>query len=280
MRSPGVVVAACLAAAGCTHTQLQRSTLNQIATVSDLRHMQVLDNLARVAANRSALPYFGVIETGTTQIQDQVSPAGSLNWDPHGLTQAALGGLGGSRSIADQWTLDPIKDPDRLMAMQCAYRWALGDPTVACKECDDALKYFKVDTELVKIQPGWFGVGGKKEVPKRACHVGRCGDVYVWVTPEGLDGLTRFTVVIMDIATADKGELAPSPPTQQVQKLHYNDKGQLVCVETYTEPRKDEKDGPASEKSAFQPKLRQPDRFAPPGLMFTPGSNANPLRLR
>src|SRR5262245_24212727 len=41
--------------------------------------------------------------------------------------------------------------------------------------------------------PGWFQLGGKKDVPKDACYVARYGDRYAWVTPDGMPGLARFT---------------------------------------------------------------------------------------
>ena len=34
-------------------------------------------------------------------------------------------------------------------------------------------------------RPGWFHVGRKKDVPRDACYVGRHGQRYVWVGPEG-----------------------------------------------------------------------------------------------
>jgi hypothetical protein len=48
------------------------------------------------------------------------------------------------------------------------------------------------------IQPGWYGEGKKHDVPKGVCFVGHHGDKYVWVTPEGMAGLNRFTLAILD----------------------------------------------------------------------------------
>ncbi|MFH5805649.1 hypothetical protein [Alienimonas sp. DA493] len=53
--------------------------------------------------------------------------------------------------------------------------------------------------------PGWYGVGGKQDVPKCACHVGRCGDTYVWVTPDGLPSLSRFTVTALAVVKFKPG---------------------------------------------------------------------------
>ncbi len=56
--------------------------------------------------------------------------------------------------------------------------------------------------ELRNIRPGWYGVGGKRDVPRNACHVANYGDRYVWVCPSGVDGLTRFTLSILEMASA------------------------------------------------------------------------------
>ncbi len=57
---------------------------------------------------------------------------------------------------------------------------------------------------LAMIQPGWFHVGRKRDVPKDACYVGKCGTCYVWVDPEGRDQLTEFTLTVLKIASLIK----------------------------------------------------------------------------
>jgi hypothetical protein len=57
---------------------------------------------------------------------------------------------------------------------------------------------------LAKIQPGWFHVGRKKDVPRDACYVGHHGHRYVWVGPEGRDALTEFTLTVMRFSTLIK----------------------------------------------------------------------------
>ena len=54
---------------------------------------------------------------------------------------------------------------------------------------------------LPAVRPGWFVVGTKKDVPRHACYVGRYCDTYIWVPPENLEMLTRFTLAILDIHT-------------------------------------------------------------------------------
>jgi hypothetical protein len=58
--------------------------------------------------------------------------------------------------------------------------------------------------DLARIQPGWFHVGRKKDVPGDACYVGRHGHCYVWVGPEGREALTEFTLTAMKISSLIK----------------------------------------------------------------------------
>ena len=44
-----------LAATGCTHLQLERSTIHQTATLTDLQYQQVLNNLAMLLRNQNKL---------------------------------------------------------------------------------------------------------------------------------------------------------------------------------------------------------------------------------
>jgi hypothetical protein len=56
--------------------------------------------------------------------------------------------------------------------------------------------------DLQSISTGWFGLGRWRDVPKDACFVAHEGKVYVWVTEEHREDLSKFTMAILDIATA------------------------------------------------------------------------------
>jgi hypothetical protein len=62
----------------------------------------------------------------------------------------------------------------------------------------------EVQKDLLEIHSGWYGVGGKKDVPRDACYVGRYRDCYVWVCPAQVDELTRFTLKILNFASLIK----------------------------------------------------------------------------
>jgi hypothetical protein len=56
--------------------------------------------------------------------------------------------------------------------------------------------------DLQTIPTGWFGIGRKRDVPKDACFVGHEGKIYVWVTRDNRDAMSKFTMAVLDIATA------------------------------------------------------------------------------
>jgi hypothetical protein len=58
--------------------------------------------------------------------------------------------------------------------------------------------------DLARIGPGWFHTGGRREVPRDACYVGRSGGRFVWVSPDGLDQLTEFTLTILKLSSLIK----------------------------------------------------------------------------
>jgi hypothetical protein len=61
-----------------------------------------------------------------------------------------------------------------------------------------------IQNDLAMIQPGWFQVGSKHDVPRDACYVGKCGKYYVWVSPEGRDQLTEFTLTVLKLSSLIK----------------------------------------------------------------------------
>lgn len=62
----------------------------------------------------------------------------------------------------------------------------------------------QIERDLARIEPGWFHVGTKHDVPKTACYVGRNEDCYVWVDADGREALTEFTLVVLKLSTLIK----------------------------------------------------------------------------
>ena len=203
--------------AGCaTQRALQKHTVAANITVSDIYYQQVLNNIARFVENPAAMPSISVVTAGTVNVQDQAGGSLSPNYSPT-LTRRLQGGgalpilsilfgVNGSRSISENWSTAPVTDSDNIRRLRCAFQLVVGTEASECDRCKDRLKgFFQGGTESFDcmLPTDWYCVGCERDVPSNACYVGNHCQTYVWVTPEGLDGLTRFTITILDIATGE-----------------------------------------------------------------------------
>ena len=226
MRVLSVLILAALS--GCTHLQLERVTSKQIATQSDIYYTEVLNGLAMVSKYPGALPPFTLLGTGQIQITDTGSNTDMVMPNGQGVVGSSFG-LTASRADQLNWTIWPVSDPDRLALMRCVYQLSLGRNPADCDQCYDKLRTLlcppaKPGDAVPTLPPeqcmacaipqGWMNVGCRKDVPHNACYVGHYRDTYVWVMPEGLEGLTRMTLTVLDIATVQYGTALSGPPGQ------------------------------------------------------------------
>jgi hypothetical protein len=276
------VLATLLVASGCqTHLALRDNTLRTAGTLTDLNYQQVLNNVALFVANPSSLPSVSVINAGTVTVADQKTYNTSATYSPT-LTFAQQGGgalpiltllfnPSGQRNVTENWSLVPVTDVDNLRRIRCAFQLLVldGGQTTDCESCLDLLQRFylgETDRMDCVIPRGWFYAGCKKDVPKNACYVGRYGDTYVWVLPDGVEGLTRFTMTVIDLATGK-----PHAPTRTVVRTYKAD-GSLDNTQLTTT----EIDREALEKMKKEPQRpeRQRQYVAPPpvnpGWFFVP----------
>jgi hypothetical protein len=209
-------VVACSLSGCATHRLLKKNTVAVNATLSDIYYEQVLNNVARFEANPASMPSFAMVTAGTVNIQDQNSAGISPTYSPT-LTRAMQGGgalpilsllfqTNTSRSVTENWSTTPVTDSDNIRRMRCAFELLVGSEESDCDKCKARLEgFFLGGTESFDcaLPRGWYHVGCKHDVPDNACHVGRYCDTYVWVTPDGMDGLSRFTITVMDIATGE-----------------------------------------------------------------------------
>jgi len=251
-----------------------------VGTLTDLNYQQVLDNVALFTANPDALPALGVFNAGTVTVQDQGSFTASAQYSPTltfaqqgggGFILMLLPGLAAQRQVTENWSMVPVTNSDHLRRLRCAFQLLVdAEDGNRCDACREQLQtFFAGETpDLDCVLPrGWYHTGGKKDVPKHACFVGRYCETYVWVTPEGRDGLTRFTLAVLDLATGK-----PHLPTKTVVKTYKAD-GTL----DHTQETSTHLDREALEKQK-QPRKHQPDRerlgeqLPPvnPGLFFAP----------
>jgi hypothetical protein len=208
MRVLSFTIALCLAfmQAGCTHRQLAHNTITQANTHTDIIYRQVLNNLAAAECNPDVLPHFSVVGTGGTLVIDSANTNLGLTWDAFGFTGASLG-LGADRAFEDGWTLAPVTNPDKLRAIRSFYQLTTRGQTTD-SEGYELLQAYLGPTPERHVRHGWYGSGRKKNVPKNACYVACCGDRYVWVTADGLEGLSQMSLAVLNIATVDASAAA------------------------------------------------------------------------
>ena len=232
MRSVICVSLLPLMAVGCTSIALERRTLNQVATLTDLRFQQILDDLAATACNAAILPSYAPVGEGTALVQD------TMIFDAKTLWARAMGGtffkgfvsetfsLTGTRQPQPQWTLDPASETLQLQAMQYAFVWAVcGCPPPVCSDAEKLLQHFQAYDALARMPAGWLHVGTVKDCCGSKCYSGRWGGTYVWVEADGMEGLSAFTLVIQDIATVDLKSLYRQPGAGAVKIKCANPEG-------------------------------------------------------
>lgn len=231
---------------GCQAMQLENHTIRQARTLSDLQYRQVMDNLAAVSCNPSALPYFSAAQTGTTTIVVNPTITNVVNWN----LVTAMGALFNkfifnqealtttyTQQNTETWSTSSSLDPLQLYMMQGLYRKALGMPLPPPQQTVldayftppppkpeyggatpthvryNGIYLLAMRSLYENIGPGWFGVGKLHDVPKDACYVGHHCDCYVWVKPGGMEALTNLTIAIIDVGTVDTSTLTGAPRT-------------------------------------------------------------------
>ena len=193
---------------------LERQTVNQSQTAADYRYQATLHCLATVAAQPDTLPSYALLSNGTTSVTDtgMLSPALAWSGAPEVFASTAIA-VTASRSPILNWTVSPVADYTQLEAMRCACQYVLFPEQVSpyChffladpEDPEAALvpgPHFGVLARLNRLPQGWLHRGRRCDVPAEACYKEHCGDTWVWVLPDGLEGLAGFTLILQDIAT-------------------------------------------------------------------------------
>jgi len=236
-----------LATSGCaTHRALSKHTVAANLTTADIYYQQVLNNVARFAVNPASMPSFSVVAAGTVNVEDSQEAGVSPNYSPtlSAVQQGGgalpilsiLFGLNARRSITENWSTSPVTDSDNIRRIRCAFQYLMATETSECDKCTERLKSFMLGgTESFEcmLPREWFWVGCEDDVPCDACFVANYCDTYVWVMPDGMDGFTRFTITVLDLATGEirapqrtvvkryKGE--PEPENLQTTEITFTE---------------------------------------------------------
>ncbi len=284
MRRAVLLIGLLLTLSGCTHIALRNDTVRTTNTLTDLQFQQVLDNVARFHDNPDTVPSFAVTTAGTVSILDTTGAGLSPTYSPTLTFQQQGGGalpilsllfpFSASRSVTENWSLTPITDADNLRRLRCAYRLlVMGEVTPNYDFCSKEMKEFFAGEEaaLADYYPprGWYGMGGKKDVPKDACYVGCHCDTYVWVLPGGMNDLALFTMGALDLAT---GKLR-TPQRTVIRKYKGEPKPENLVETQVTTTEDDEAALEAIRKGRTRPPERPRVTDSPrfnPGLLFVP----------
>lgn len=220
-----------LLSSGCAETMVGVRATTLYGTVDNLYYAQAINNLAMMQANPARLPSFSVPTQGATTVartsQGTYSPIWNFITDSSSvflgrwLLASHQAQFQGSNQASETWQAAPLANPDLINILKFAYHRTLGiiDPE------GDALLELFFETHKSRFnykqafQPGWYGVGRKHDVPKHACQVGHCGKTYVWVMPENLEALSRFTLAVLDIATLSSTAPTVLPPAAAAEML-------------------------------------------------------------
>ena len=220
MRYAGML--ALLAATGCTHVQLQASASSTASTVMQIQYQMVMDNLARMVRDPSALPSQIRIKQGTVQVSDEW---GFYRLAVSGDASGSFGGPRAERTVSEQWGADAITDPRAIKSLQDLYRTAMRLPVLpnpgflrqppkqhknnkqsdggSGGSSDDAQNAVDLERD---VPQGWFHVGTQSQVPGDARYVGHSGKVWVWVTPDQIDAFSRFTLAMLFVTKLGPGD--------------------------------------------------------------------------
>jgi hypothetical protein len=234
-----------------------------------------------LTANASALPSIVVVNAGTVTVADQAAVSANATTAPtvsHG--QQAGSGLpilsllfnpSASRTLTENWSVTPVTDIDNLRRIRCAFQLLVlrGGLTTDCDDCHGLLDQFYMgESHRMEclIPVGWYHAGCKRDVPKDAQYVAHYGDTYVWVGAEGIEGLTRFTMTVIDLATGK-----PHAPTKTVVRTYKAD-GSLDNTQVTT-TETDDQALARMRNERVRPDRRRENVTPPavnPGLFFIP----------
>jgi hypothetical protein len=194
-----------------SRTIVQQWSTNPIVHTDALR---VLQMAYRRAYGIQEMPDKKLLDDVAHDIKKQIISTEDLRTESYLFYQSQFSKLEksydalrrGTNSTVGEQTLMPAlgePDPDAERKSPLAREVA--------REVNDIIE------DLQSIPTGWFGVGSWRDVPKDACFVAHDGKVYVWVTRDHRDDLSKFTMVVLDIATAIQ-----EPETLSVQGTGLN----------------------------------------------------------
>jgi hypothetical protein len=208
---------------GCTMLSLERHTLHQSTSAGDIRYQELMGNLAMVARDRSALPAYSTIFYGTISVGDSGQIGSTTTWQ-HVIGAGAQNGFSSealnpqlSRTVLQNWSLDPILGPERIEAIRALLRWSIyGRETLTANELSllaspdqnpSPGRHFGVLQQLEQLPPHWVHCGRFADKPHCTAYEAHSGDTWVWVLPEDSEALSHLLLAVQNIARVNGNSL-------------------------------------------------------------------------
>jgi hypothetical protein len=174
------------------------------APVTDGDELRLLRIAYRRALGFDEMPSADLVNDLAREIKKQIVTTEDLKVESTLFYREMFRAKGYSYSALDEGTDSTVGDKK--------FFDPTGNPALAARKTplarEVASELNEILDELKKIRPGWYQVGRKHDVPKNASYVAHCKDLYVWVYPDGVEGLTEFTLSILEMASA----IHPAPP--------------------------------------------------------------------
>lgn len=163
-----------------------------MSPVTDTIELRLLRIAYRRALGIDEMPSADLLEELADELKEQIATNSDLRNESEAFYDIE------GRSIESPSQLDrriiTTNDPDFYIADDSDQREL--SPLVR----NVRRKIAAIERELAAIQPGWFRIGRRHDVPKDACYVGHSGDSYVWVPASGLEAFTQFTFTVLRIS--------------------------------------------------------------------------------
>jgi hypothetical protein len=218
---------------GCVSEQLNYNTLDLAATVDNLMTRQVLLNLGRFVDDPTTLPSQITLAAGTASTTASFSPsvtgiplansttttttaAATVTRAAAISRGAAAMTLSGTDQWMQNWTLDPVNDPDQLRRLRFLYRYAVHDPKLMSELANPNLDFstvYPVQLTTASVQSSGKSQGGSGTITVR--------DPTFLVVPRCVICLNHPHRVLTNQQSTTTGPLAISEPMKATD-FHIN----------------------------------------------------------
>jgi hypothetical protein len=188
----------------CTPTQLRVNTLEQIASITDIRYDQLLTTISSSISLAEPVPALGVISSGTVSNTDTgtlalVLPAMNFSKNSKSLNPTA------TITWTDNWSIGPISDPQDLQNLRALYSFLY-------RSDEDVARFVRMQEILYEMADP----SGKYRYPQQDCGITYKISTYDKKDPKSIENsINSAALYSKDVAViAYLTAFTAYPPTQ------------------------------------------------------------------